>query len=180
MHYFRKIIPFVIAIAIGLMPFHSTAFACSCVVPGRPKAELGRSTAVFSGRVTAIETGKAGFSNLKVTFDVSEVWKGTVATNLNVSTYKDSAGCGFEFRKNEDYLVYASGTERHLEVFLCSRTQSLASAASDVGQLGVGEKPAALPEAQPAVAMNGVWIAAAVGVAAFGGWAVLRKKRVSA
>jgi len=122
-------------------------YACSCVQPGSPSEELNKSTAVFSGKVIEIvDENKNPFfqssaDTLKIRFTVIETWKGNVESEVIVKTARYSDSCGFEFALNEDYLVYANETNGNFHVSLCSRTASLATASSDLNELGTGEIP---------------------------------------
>lgn len=123
------------------------ALACSCAPPGAPDAEMEKSAAVFSGRVTAVEApGPVGgvissADRVKYTFQVSKVWKGPVAPMINVSSARDSASCGYEFQIGEEYLVYATEAQGALTSSLCSRTQPLVRAEEDLQVLGAGQIP---------------------------------------
>jgi hypothetical protein len=134
-----------------------TVFACSCLQPGTPIAELNRSDAVFAGTVVAID-GPSGVPTLttsfpfivfqnssadpvSVTFDVSDVWKGPAYRQISVATSGDSASCGYSFQIGETYLVYAMGQGAELTTSLCSRTSSLSQAQSDLAALGPGTAP---------------------------------------
>lgn len=112
-------------------------FACSCIPPGSPTEELAKSTAVFSGKVLNIS--RDGYAD-KVTFDVEKIWKGVSEKNVIVATATEGAMCGFGFRKNEKYIVYASG-ENPLSTNLCSRTRLLTLADTDISVLGIGKSP---------------------------------------
>jgi hypothetical protein len=120
-------------------------FACSCAPPGPPKVELSQSVSVFAGRVTHIEkpsgTIISSADPISITFQVSTVWKGPAYKTLVVQSARDSASCGFPFEPGQEYIVYARGSETHLLVSLCSRTQPLADAGEDIGQLGQGITP---------------------------------------
>ena len=99
------------------------AYACSCLRPGPPLAELDRATAVFAGEVSDIKRTTTG---VDVSFSVSDVWKGDLNSTLVVTTGPHSAACGYPFEIGQDYLVYAYGRDdAGLEANLCSRTTLL-------------------------------------------------------
>ncbi len=146
----------VLVVAAAFFLFNPTcAYACSCLPPGTPQEELGRSDAVFAGKVVAlsgrVDAGAA--ESVDVTFEVSRVWKGAESRTVLLKTPGSSASCGFNFEQGQEYVVYASQQEGNLTAGLCSRTQLLASAADDLAALGTGttlsggtETPATLPE----------------------------------
>lgn len=113
----------------------SGVWACSCVPPGDPMAEMEQATAVFAGRVYSME--RSGGS-VWVHFELSQVWKGPYQSILTVRTNDSSAACGFEFAQDQNYMVYASGETNDLQVSLCSRTRPLALAEEDLKVLGPG------------------------------------------
>ena len=147
------------------------AFACSCVESGPPGQELATSTAVFAGRVIDIEAPIGlviyGAQAVKVTIQVSEVWKGPVQHILVVTTERSGASCGYEFASGQEYLVYARGVASNLETGLCSRTRPLAAAAEDLTALGAGSIPAAdSPDAvvRPSFALPVILLLGGVGI----------------
>ncbi|RXZ77815.1 hypothetical protein EBB07_27485 [Paenibacillaceae bacterium] len=132
----------------GVLFKPAMAYACSCAERLTPAEELERGTAVFAGEVTAIESkeGKVISSGdpIKVTFKVSEIWKGEVGSLTDVYTAGSSASCGYDkFEVNQTYIVYASGVEDKLQTGICTRTALLADATEDLQQLGKGEAPPA-------------------------------------
>jgi serpin B len=129
-------------------------YACSCLPPGAPLAEMARATAVFAGRVTNIEVpGGVIVSSadpVKVTFAAGQIWKGPEEAVITVTTPRDSASCGVSFQTGQEYLVYALGSENELTTNLCSRTASLARAAEDLAVLGEGRTPEPATPTEPA------------------------------
>lgn len=118
------------------------AFACKCGQPGPPLPSLNEARAVFAGQVTNIDMPRVMISSadpVKVTFNVSQAWKGVEKQIITVSTVRDSVSCGYEFQAGEQYLVYARGDDNDLQVSLCSRTSLLAQAGDDLSALGKGE-----------------------------------------
>lgn len=130
----------------ALLP--STARACSCALSGTPEQEREQSASVFAGRVSEIAgpnrdgVGSTGDS-VRVTFEVSDVWKGPPVSPITLETAASSASCGYEFQPDVEYLVYAREVDGELIGSLCSRTTPLERAGADMEALG---------EATPAVA----------------------------
>lgn len=167
-----------LAAALILLPFVISpvqVMACSCMAPGSASEELSKSSAVFSGTVTGIQS----IGNSKqITLNIDRSWKGDVASSTKVSTGMDSAGCGFEFEVGSSYLVYATQSEGELYTGLCSRTALLSSASADVLALGepvVSSAPTANRVAPILVATLAV---AVMGVGALGLVYIIRKSRV--
>lgn len=126
------------------------AYACSCIGPGSAAEELERSTAVFAGTVVDVADANRGpiissADPIAFTFQVTRVWKGPIHTTLIISSARGGASCGYEFEVGREYLVYADGTETHLQASLCSRTQPLSVAGEDLKALGEGERPTPEP-----------------------------------
>ncbi|MFQ5595074.1 MAG: LysM peptidoglycan-binding domain-containing protein [Anaerolineae bacterium] len=135
-----------LVILVGLLLVNPTRlFACFCVPEKSPTDELTRSTAVFAGRVTQIETSSTPMwedvESVNVTLQVSRVWKGPLRTTLTVLTARQGIDCGYEFEEDVEYLVYARGSGDNLTVWFCSRTRPLASAQEDLAALGAGNTP---------------------------------------
>ena len=120
----------------SLLPAH----ACDCAEPPDPLEAMAHHDAVFSGRVVAIEIVDRGMRwfDKAVTFEKLDCWKGAHAGTLVVYTPLNSAGCGYDFQVGVEYLVYADSPApgQDLHTGLCTRTQPLASAGSDLEALG--------------------------------------------
>lgn len=136
------------AMGLALVP-PGRALACSCAKPPAVKEELANKTAVFAGKAEKVVKPKQGAiwssaTPVKVTFRVTEVWKGKLAEETVVSTALSSASCGYDgFEANKEYIVFAHGPLDRLETTICSRTKPLASAGSELTALGTGYKPEA-------------------------------------
>jgi hypothetical protein len=129
-------------VAIAALFVGQPLLACSCAPPPPPKEALAASTAVFTGKVVAVE--KAGDFQIAVTIEVSGAYKGVKEKKVTVYTANNGAACGIGFTKGTSYLVYAReqkrGEEKVLGASLCSRTTTLADAKADLAELG--EAPA--------------------------------------
>jgi hypothetical protein len=78
----------------------------------------------------------------RVSFRVSEVWKGPQRATLEVITQRaDGVSCGYPFKEGQEYLVYADGKGEPFETALCSGTTHLSKADEELALLGNGEKP---------------------------------------
>ena len=121
------------------------ASACSCAAFGgspqqRAERMLDKSDAVFAGKVVDLKRGlKDPFGSVvKVSFRVSEVWKGPKKETLELTTQSLGIACGYSFSKGRKYLVDATGK---MSVSLCSETKPLSEASELVEALGNGETP---------------------------------------
>jgi len=141
----KKIILALFAVGILFLTNITPAFACSCTPPVSPKESLRNSTAVFAGKVIDIDIpGWMMISSadpVRITFEVSSVWKGGGYKTIMVETARSEASCGYSFTKDEEYLVYARGEEADLKVGLCGRTKLLADADEDLNVLSQGNIP---------------------------------------
>lgn len=136
----------------------NVAFACTCIESRLPIEELEKSTAVFTGKVIDIDVRRgivlSSADPVKVTFDVSETWKGPDYKVLVVTTVRYSASCGYPFEQGEEYIVYARGEEDKLNTGICSRTKLLAAAEEDLATLGPGTMLSAQEQDDPVVELN--------------------------
>ena len=121
------------------------ASACTCALFGgspqqRAERVLDKSAAVFAGNVVDIERNQKGpFGGVdKVSFRVSEVWKGPKGETLELTTRSQGSACGYSFSEGREYLVDATGK---MSVSLCSETKPLTEAGELVQALGNGETP---------------------------------------
>ena len=108
------------------------AFSCLCEEQTIENA-LKNSSAVFTGKVLSIGA-QYGHDFKLVEFHVWRVWKGPKIDRIEVKTPSKKDDCGYPFEKNEEYLVYATGTTV-LNVSVCYRTAILEKAGSDVEKL---------------------------------------------
>lgn len=117
--------------------------------PGTVQQEAAQSTRVFLGRVISIEERTPledkGWLNLtvdwfkelfgvttrpsirdfpyrRVTFAVTQTFKGTPVKMLSLTTGMGGGDCGYSFDAGEDYVVYAHGKEDALGAGICSLT----------------------------------------------------------
>lgn len=141
----KKIIILLLAAGLLWVAGAGQVNACSCVAPPAPQEALEQADAVFSGRVVDIQAPKKLITSsadpLKVTFEVSKVWKGPKSKKLVVVTARDSASCGYSFKSGRSYIVYAHQREGELTTSICTRTKLLSSAEEDLAQLGTSTKP---------------------------------------
>jgi len=116
-------------------------YACSCMMPADPLTSMENSESVFSGTVKSISNNEMVNS---VEFEVGTIWKWIEPTRITVETATQSAACGYNFEKGEDYLVYAyEKNDGELGVSLCSRTALLEDALEDVKALTLGRNAGA-------------------------------------
>ncbi|WP_235857401.1 hypothetical protein [Paenibacillus albiflavus] len=102
-------------------------------------------SAIFAGKVVKIEnlnTSTIRNSNdpVEVTFDVSKVWKGPAYKHMVITTAESEISCGYEFRLNTEYLIYASSDGDKFTTGLCAGNNKLLNASSDLALLGVGNE----------------------------------------
>ncbi|WP_223701459.1 hypothetical protein [Sutcliffiella deserti] len=145
MKYLKIIILGFMVVAISFS-FVQSSSACSCLKPGSPLEELQKYDAVFAGEIINVDE-KWSSNRKKVKIKVKDTWKGINITEVNVYTYKDSAGCGVNFELGKEYIVYANLEDGIYTSSLCSRTAELANAQEDLQQLGKGNSPVQSPDA---------------------------------
>jgi len=137
-------------LALGiLVSLPDCTSACSCIGSGgsqqqQAKQALSDSAAVFSGEVVDLEKEEAATAShpgtVTVTLQVSEVWKGPQRETLEVSTPSTGGACRYPFDEGREYLVYAYG-KQDLKVDLCSETEPLSKAGTDLALLANSENP---------------------------------------
>lgn len=107
-----------LALAFLVVPA-TPAGACSCIGPMSPDDYLNQADAAFLGDVIAARIAdpesltqgdvRVGSASMVFTFDVREVYKGSVRERQEVVSNMDGAACGAGFELNRRYLVYARG-----------------------------------------------------------------------
>jgi hypothetical protein len=131
-----------VLLAVTLNP--ESAYACSCASQTVEEA-VSSSDAVFEGRVVEVRKG-ADSSSVSTRMNtvrllVVRSWKGVAKEAVTVRTATNEAGCGYPFRANQSYLVYANSSQAGLQTGLCSRTRPIDEAEEDLDALGMGEVP---------------------------------------
>lgn len=143
------------------LPPPDCANACSCA-PVSTQRLLSSSEAVFSGEVVDLkrnqkdptppppqdpasddyEIPRTAPSRVdRVSFRVSEVWKGPQQETLEVITPRaDGVSCGYPFKEGQEYLVYAYDKGESFETDICNGIHALTKADEDLALLGDGEK----------------------------------------
>jgi hypothetical protein len=150
-----------VLIFTGITINPSISFACKCVGPSSVKEEFERSNAVFSGKVNEIKEKKQsnGYPVKSILFDVKNTWKGVSESQIIIVT--DQSDCGYEFRKGEEYLVYANhsslyGDKDNLSTGICDLTSPLGEADNDLLILGEGKTPSKVVDLQKEFNRSGV------------------------
>jgi len=99
--------------------------------------QIGRRVRWEGGRPQEESKGPYGGVD-KVSFRVSEVWKGPTRETLELTTQSQGSACGYSFSEGRKYLVDATGK---MSISLCSETKPLSEASELVEALGNGETP---------------------------------------
>lgn len=141
-------------------PAPAASARCTCMSPKRPPCEVWwQTSAIFVGRVTRIrsvtdqmEDGQERRSKI-VSLRVQERWQGVERDrDVEVRTGAGGGDCGFDFRRGEVYLVYASRSalSGRLETGICSRTTPIQEADRDLAYLR------GLEDAEETIALYGM------------------------
>ena len=129
--------------------------ACSCIVPPPPLEAAARADVVFIGTVATVTEERDpgdgwlvrwvkelfdreidyGYWQYAVQFDVSAVVKGDPTESTVIRTNTTSPACGYSFRGEIEYLVYAYSDDGKFYTSLCSRTTPTEGAADEIQEL---------------------------------------------
>lgn len=90
-------------------------WACSCLARSE---ELNFQEADFVFRGEVQETEIEG-DQLWVFLKVIQSWKGNLSPSMKLQTQAEDATCGYPFKKNKQYLIYAKVKETGLWTSLC-------------------------------------------------------------
>jgi hypothetical protein len=119
--------------------------ACSCTNPLTVSESVQVSAAVFTGRVTSVETGSFGvFGTKRVQLELLLYWKGSPPETVTLYTEENEGVCGANLQLDGEYLVYAlgvtDGVTTALYTHLCTRTAP-AAGNPDLSELGTPQGP---------------------------------------
>ena len=127
---------FAIALCVAVMAAGApSADACSCISSGPACQAFWTTDVVFDGTVVKIDptSREETFSDrtfrvteFVVTLQVRQSWKGVEGETVQVTTSGSGASCGFDFKMDGRYLVFASrgGSDSRPRVSLCSFTRA--------------------------------------------------------
>lgn len=148
--YLKKAMTLLVFIFIGIFiigSFPSITSACSCAELSSVEEEFELSKAVFSGKVVDIKVRRSlkGYTTQSVLFEVTKTWKGVEQSQIRITTGQGGGDCGYNFKKGNEYLVYAYESTMYgaksLVSTTCSRTDVLSSSQKDLAVLGEGQPP---------------------------------------
>ena len=124
------------------------SFACECAASGPPCQAFWQADAVFVGQVKAIdlkaryikgingeELRVFGKGEARVTFTITEAFRGAPGKEVDIFTNDGSAACGYRFENGEVYIVYANEYPKgggKLHTSICSRTQKYSESGPDI------------------------------------------------
>jgi hypothetical protein len=129
-------------VAVGLLlAVPSSLPACVCTETGGIGDELRASTAVFLGRIIALNIDTVvvegtSVERMRATFRVDRQWKGRRRPTTDIWTCGDQVAactCGVDFRLGERYVVFASG--KPLSTGSCDRTKAAGAAETLIAEL---------------------------------------------
>lgn len=137
-----------VLVVLGWLVGPPEARACSCPRESSDRVSFekarARARALFRGRVEEIQGGPdaARATPYRVTFSVTETFKGPTGARRVVTTEAFGVSCGYSFEKGRDYLVYAEGGDaRGWSTDTCSRTRPVERAAAELAFLRGGASP---------------------------------------
>lgn len=141
MSYFVKPL---LVISLTLIALVGEGFcACECMPVASTSEAVRNSTHVFAGtildkkRVSIPELGD-DFREFHMQVRVIRYWKGDLGKQITIRTADDENNCGYDFKKGNNYVIYAIGGKTpHINV--CSRTVPLKSSQGDSDLLHLGE-----------------------------------------
>lgn len=102
--------------AVGVVTT-SPAHACSCA-GSTIEQRAPETDAIFQGEV--VDVASAGSGRAVYTFEVLQVWKGTVGAEVDVYTSGSGASCGLEIEYGQRDVIYADVDGSRLSSGLCS------------------------------------------------------------
>lgn len=115
-----------VLVLMFLWPWQA-AEACSCAAFPSDLDEAvatayAQADVVFLGDATAMRKTSVGIlQQREVTFSVRDRWKGSISDTTLVRTNIGEIACGYNFKKNSGYLVFAYWDEqrKHLTTSFC-------------------------------------------------------------
>jgi hypothetical protein len=96
-----------------------SASACSCIAPGKPRADLARA----DGAIVGVYLGRSRLSAnaYLYTFRVERQVKGRFPVRLKVLSGSNSADCGLQVRRRQRIALLLHRVERRWHSSLCDQ-----------------------------------------------------------
>ena len=93
------------------------------------------SDCIFIGKVIRVDESKDihGAPIIKAEFEVVKSYKGVKNKFFSVVTNKDGKACGFPFKVNSKYLVFANVVDAIVTASSCSQTKEISDAPGSLG-----------------------------------------------
>jgi hypothetical protein len=112
----------------------SRAFSCTCTKQPSLEDEVARSAAIFTGRVVVMQVVSVeNHDMVLVGFKPEHFYVGSGSEKIWVLTGMGRGDCGFRFRLDEKYVVFAyagrTSKKHSLETDICTRTEMLGNRA---------------------------------------------------
>ena len=124
---------------IALLCTPSLSCACSCAEPAGLDDAFSTATSVFSGRVTSIRKSALRKGQNEIQFSIMKAYKGAILDDnldqIMIYTPDSEERCQYDFQREQDYLVFASGNPAYLKVEKCGRTGQIESVMADIDAL---------------------------------------------
>jgi hypothetical protein len=120
--------------------FVRQALACTCGEPAPPCQAYWESPVVFVGSPLSVSKAEVDSRGHKVAqrlfrFQVQEAFRGATGSELDVITGFGGGDCGYDFRPQMKYLVYAYRQEDRIYTNICTRTRAFADASEDLSYI---------------------------------------------
>jgi hypothetical protein len=169
----------------------SAVLACPCWDKLTPSENLNVAGAVFAGRLISSKEEvwrnnrlrfdrRPPFIHLtedgdwyRSTFEVTKVWKGDVT--VKTSVFHPISGCAsYSFRREEEYIVYASWFKDELHTAGVYRNTLLSEAGEDLLAFGAGKPPLPNPSSLSDLSRRLTVLSLLLGLF---GWAIWQARR---
>lgn len=138
--YIAGVLVMLVTAVIALTAFPEQALACKCMKFESALAAKEKANMVVQGTVLNVKREKMnGKTYNAALIEVKQSWKGT--NQSNVIVYTDLSTCGFEFIKNQEYLLFTREDEGIQVLNLCSGSKLIADAQQELKDLGAGTPP---------------------------------------
>ena len=106
----------------ALLLWQSATWACSYYI-GAVSEKYKNHLSIFHGKVVEIvfydKQDFFGDTHIKVTFDITQQWKGRPEQNVLLTVYNGSSCYGYWFREGQNYIVYAFEDGETLNAWWC-------------------------------------------------------------
>lgn len=130
----KIVISIIVGSSLIILSTFDITFGCSCITV-TPSNRFAGAKIVFAGRVIDAVKFQREIKELDMimpyvsyTFLVTQRWRGPALDTLRIISHEQGSACGYNFKIDEDYVVYASTSKEDIVTGACQGNKPVSNA----------------------------------------------------